>query len=166
MDRKSAGMWSAAGLLGAVLAALRRYRRRCCDPSVGAWTGAASWGTDGRMTNVGTFQTFVEDARPCWRHYPVAAALALIGIDPGGDPTIEPVIVQLAPSAGSGEVDVVLTFEHEADDSVAATRYRCTFVDEAFVGGTAGSFRLVDALREFRCHPGRGHSDWGPSLCL
>lgn len=118
------------------------------------------------MTNVAAFRTLVEDVDPCWRHYPVAAAFALIGIDPGEGGPMEPVTVELAPSAGSGEVDVVLTFEHEADDSVAATRYRCTFVDEAFVGGTAGRFRLVDALREFRCHPGRGHTDWGPSLCL
>lgn len=90
------------------------------------------------MTNVEAFRTFVDDARPCWRHYAPAAALTLVGIDPRGDEPFEPVLVQRAPSAGSGEVDVTLVFEHEGDDSVAATNYRFTFVDEAFVGGTAG----------------------------
>jgi hypothetical protein len=118
------------------------------------------------MTNVDAFRMFVDDARPCWRHYPPAIALAILGIDPSGDEPLEPVIVQRAPSAGSGEVDVTLVFEHEGDDSVAATRYRFTFVDEAFVGGTAGVFRLLEGMREFRCQPGRGQTDWGPAPCL
>jgi hypothetical protein len=166
MKRKLAGVLSATGLAGAIVALLRRLWRRCCDPSVGAWTDAPAWGDDGHMTNVEAFQAFVADARPCWRHYPVSASLAIIGIDPAGHGPIDPVTVQRAPSAGSGEVDVTLVFEHEGDDSVAATRYRFTFVDEAFVGGTAGSFRLLQGVREFRCQPGRGQTDWGPALCL
>lgn len=166
MQRKLAGVLSATGLAGIAAALVRRCRRRCCDPSVEAWTDAPTWGADGRMTNVEAFRTFVDDARPCWRHYPPAAALTLVGIDPGGDEPLEPVIVQRAPSAGSGEVDVTLVFEHEGDDSVAATRYLFTFVDEAFIGGTAGLFRLVEGMREFRCQPGRGQTDWGPDLCL
>jgi len=57
-------------------------------------------------------------------------------------------------------------FEHEGDDSVAATRYRFTFVDEAVVGGTPSVYRLLEGVREFRCQPGRGQTDWGPDLCL
>lgn len=109
---------------------------------------------------------FVEDRRPCWRHYPVASAFAIIGIDPTGDAPMDTVAVDRAPSAGSGEVDVTLTYDVEGDDSVAAIRYRFTFVDEAFVGGSSGTHRLVHGLREFRCQPGRGQTDWGPELCL
>lgn len=157
---------SATGLAALVAAVLRRRCRRCCDASIGAWTDDPSWGADGRMTNVASFVTFVDDRRPCWRHYPVAAALAAVGIDPGGDAPMAPVTAERAPSAGSGEVDVTLVFEHEDDDSVAATRYRFIFVDEAYVGGTPGAFRLLEGLREFRCQPGRGHTDWGTELCL
>ena len=165
MQRKLAGALSATGLAGLVVL-VRRCRSRCCASSVGAWTDAPAWAADGRMTNVEAFRTFVDDARPCWRHYPPAAALALVGIDPGGDAPTEPVTVQRAPSAGSGEVDVTLVFEHADDDSVAATRYRFTFVDEAFLGGTAGRFRLLEGMREFRCQPGRGQTEWSPELCL
>ena len=166
MKRKLIGVSSATGLAGLVVAFLRRCLRRCCDASIGAWTDVPARGSDGSMTNVDAFRTFVEDQRPCWRHYPLAAAFAILGIDPSGDAPIEPTIVERAPSAGSGEVDVTLVFEHEGDDSTAATRYRFTFVDEAFVGGTAGVFRLLEGMREFRCHPGRGQTDWGPELCL
>lgn len=166
MRRVLAGVMSTTGLVGAILALVRRCRRRCCDPSVGAWTDAPTWGADGHMGNVTTFRTFVDDARPCWRHDPVAASFALLGTDPGSDAPMGPVIVERSPSAGSGEVDVTLVFEHEGDDSVAATRYRATFVDEAFVAGTAGVFRLIEAVREFRCQPGRGQTEWGPDLCL
>lgn len=166
MKRKLAGLVSVTGLLGALLAWLRRCLRRCCDFSVGPWTDSPAWADDGRMTNVDAFQSFVETTRPCWRHYPSAAALAIVGIDPKGMDPAGPVLVERGPSAGSGEVDVTLTFEHEGDDSVAATRYRFTFVDESFVGGTAGVFRLLEGRREFRCQPGRGHTDWGSELCL
>lgn len=157
---------SATGLAALVAALLRRLRRRCCDASVGAWADDPSWGADGRMTNVAAFVGFVEDRRPCWRHYPVSSALAVVGIDPGSDAPMAPVTVERAPSAGSGEVDVTLVFEHEGDDSVAATRYRFTFVDEGYVGGTSGELRLLEGVREFRCQPGRGHTDWGTELCL
>lgn len=166
MRRTIAGVFSLAGLAGFVAALVRRCRRRGCDPSVRAWTVAPSWGPDGRMTNVDSFRTFVEEKRPCWRHYPPAAALAIVGIDPRGDEPLEPVIVQRAPSVGSGEVDITLVFEHEGDDSVAATRYRFTFVDEAFLGGPPAVFRLLEGVREFRCQPGRGQTDWGPARCL
>lgn len=167
MDRKTSRALSATGIGAALLALLRWLRRRrCCDPSVGAWDGAPTWSETGQMTDVEAFQSFVDSARPCWRHYPIAAALAVIGFDPRSDHLSPPATVEQGPSAGSGELDVTLVFEHEDDDSVAATRYRFTFVDEGFVGGTADRYRLLAGLREFRCQPGRGQTDWGPELCL
>ena len=167
MKRRLAALILAATGIAAVMAALRRRKAdACCDASVGAWSGLPAWADDGHMTNVGAFVTFVDDVKPCWRHYPPAAALAIVGFDPRGDDPMEPVVIDRAPSAGSGEVDLTLTFEHVGDDSVAATRYRFTFVDEAFVDGTPGVFRLLTGVREFRCHQGRGQTDWGPQLCL
>lgn len=159
-------MLSATGLAGLVAALLCRLRRRCCDPAVAAWPDEPAWGDDGLMTNVEAFRSYVESARPCWRHDPIGSSLAILGIDPGADAPIDTVTVDRAPSAGSGEVDVTLTYDLEGDDSVAGKRYRFTLVDEAFVGGSAGTYRLIQGRREFRCHPGRGQTDWGPELCL
>lgn len=156
-----------AALLTGLIAILCRWRRRrCCDASVGGWDQTPTWGENGKMTNVGAFASFVDASNPCWRHYAVSSALAVLGIDPGSDAPIEPVGLERHPSAGSGEVDVILTYEIEGDDSVAGTRYRFTFVDEAFTGGTPGVLRLIDGLRQIRCQPGRGQTDWGTDLCL
>ena len=164
--RSLIGALSATGLAGLLAGFFAWLRRRCCDATVGAWDEDPNWGDDGSMTNVADFRSFVEDRRPCWRHYPVASAFAIIGIDPTDDAPMDTVAVDRAPSAGSGEVDVTLTYDVEGDDSVAAIRYRFTFVDVAFVGGSSGTYRLVHGLREFRCQSGRGQTDWGPELCL
>jgi hypothetical protein len=158
--------WSAAGVIALLLAILCRRRRTGCDGSVGAWDDSPSWGGDGRMTNVDGFTTFVDDRSPCWRYDAISSALAVLGIDPGSDGPAGPVLLERAPSAGSGEVDITLTYEIEDDDSVVGRRYRFTFVDEVFTGGTAGIWRLLEGLREFRCQPGRGQTDWGTDLCL
>jgi hypothetical protein len=138
----------------------------CCTPDVGAWSGQPAWASDGRLTNVASFVAFVVAEDPCWRFYPVTSALALVGTDPASQAPEQTVIVDSAPSAGSGEVDVTLTYEGVKDDSVAAMRYRLTFEDEAFSNGTAGAFKLVAGMREVRCQPGRGQQDWGTDLCL
>lgn len=166
MKRLLALILSATGIAAAVAALRRRKAQPCCDPAVGEWSGHPSWADDGTMANVDTLVAFVDATKPCWRHYPPAMALAIIGFDPRAQDPMEPVVVDRAPSAGSGEIDLTLTFEHVGDDSVAATRYRFTFVDEAVVDGSPGVFRLLAAVREFRCHQGRGQTDWGPQLCL
>lgn len=166
MERPLRRTLTLAGL-GGVLAGLWGYWRfwwRCCDPDVGAWGASPAWSSTGHMTNVTALNDFVEDHDPCWRHYPIDAAFAILGVDPTGDAPTTPARVERAPGAGSGEVDVSLVYE-EADDSVAATRYRFTFLDEGATGGSDGVFRLAQGMREFRCHPGRGHEDWGPTPC-
>lgn len=168
METRKLWPWAApiAGSGALVLALLRCRRRRCCDPAAGAWPDAPVWAGDGRMSNVAGFVGFVDGADPCWRYDAVSSALAVLGIDPGTDAPIAPVLLERGPSAGSGEVDVVLVRELDGDDSVAAERYRFTFVDEGYVGGTAGAFRLLEGMRQFRCQPGRGQTDWGTDLCL
>lgn len=165
MERRAAQVLSAVGATS-LLGWLFRRRGRCCDASVGAWPGPASWSASGRLEDAADVNSFVDDERPCWRHLPVDFSLAILGIDPGGDAPTDPPLLERTPGAGSGEVDVRLQYDHEGDDSVAATRYRFTFVDGAFTGGSARHFRLIEGVREFRCQPGRGHEDWGPDLCL
>jgi hypothetical protein len=159
---------AATGVTAGLLAWLCRRRRATggCEPTVGAWPGPPQWSADGMLTNAAAFVAFVTAQAPCWRHYPIASALAVIGVDPRSADPEDAVLVESGPSAGSGEVDVRLTYEVHDDDSVAGIRYLLTFADEAFLGGTPGVFRLVAGLREVRCLPGRGQQDWGTDLCL
>jgi hypothetical protein len=156
--------WMIAVLAGS-FAWLRCRRSGACAPAAGAWPGPPQWSSDGTMTNVADAVAFVASTNPCWRHYPVASALAVIGTDPATQAPQPAVLIESGPSAGSGEVDVRLTFEVTDDDSVAGVRYLFTFVDEAVLGGSPGHFRLGAGLRETRCLPGRGHQDWSTELC-
>ena len=118
------------------------------------------------LTNVASFTAFVAAARPCYRHYPEASAQAVLGMDPSGSHPQPSFELEYHPSAGSGETDVIIIRDVVGDDSVAAERIRLTFVDEGYVGGTAGVHRLLYGERQVRCHPGRGHEDWGTTPCL
>lgn len=144
----------------------RRRRSRCCESGTVAWPAMPSWNADGSMSNVDDYNDFVASERPCYRHYPEAAAQAILGMDPTGASPQSQFLLRYGPSAGSGETDVIITVETLGDDSVEATRYRFTFADEAVLGGTPGVHRLLVGLREVRCHEGRGHTDWGTDLCL
>jgi hypothetical protein len=170
----SSRRWVAVGGIAGVLALLGRRRRtkrirerqRCCASGTLMWPDAPAWDDDGAMTNVGDFNAFLIAERPCYRHYPEAAAQAVLGMDPTGASPQAQFVLRYGPSAGSGETDVVITVESPGDDSVEATRYHLTFADEMVLDGTPGVHRLLAGRREFRCHEGRGHTDWGPSLCL
>ncbi|MCC5947896.1 MAG: hypothetical protein JJT89_05520 [Nitriliruptoraceae bacterium] len=164
--RQRIALGGIGGLIAALLAFWRRRRRTCCDPEAGAWSGPPDFSDTGQMTNVDAFAAYVTEHDPCWRTQPIASALAVIGIDPTSADAQDPFTVQQGPSAGSGEVDVVLTFEVTDDDSVAGIRYQLTFVDGDFLDPTEPGFRLVAGLRQLRCQPGRGQQDWGTALCL
>lgn len=173
MEQSNTRILAIGGLAGLV-ALLRRRRtkrkkatkgRRCASGTL-MWPDAPAWGDDGQMTNVADFNAFVADARPCYRHYPEAAAQAVLGMDPTGASPQTQFLLRYGPGAGSGETDVVITIESLGDDSVEATRYLLTFGDGMVLDdGVPGEHRLLAALREFRCHEGRGHTEWGPQLC-
>ncbi|HSJ44806.1 MAG TPA: hypothetical protein VK923_09015 [Euzebyales bacterium] len=172
MEQSNRRMLVAGGVAG-MLALLRRRRRKRkrtqdhgCASGALMWPDAPAWDADGVMTNVDDFNAFVSAERPCYRHYPESAAQAVLGMDPTGASPQPPFVLRYGPAAGSGETDVVITVESIGDDSVEATRYHLTFADEMVLDGTPGVHRLVAGLREFRCHEGRGHTEWGPSLCL
>jgi hypothetical protein len=161
-----------AGGIASLLTVLRRRRRtkgrhdRCCESGTVAWPALPAWDAGGAMTNVDDFNAFIAAERPCYRHYPEAAAQAVAGMDPTGASPQPQFLLRYGPGAGSGETDVVITVETPGDDAVEATRYRFTFADEAVLDGEAGVHRLLAGVREFRCYEGRGHTDWGTDLCL
>jgi hypothetical protein len=140
-----------------------------CAADVAGWPGPVQWARTGQMRNVQAFVDFTDDRDPCWRHYPVASALAVLGEDPGGTSPLQ-LWIDTGAGGGSGEVSVRIrplpAGDDGADDSVAAIRYSFTFADEAVLGGTPKQYRLLAGLREVRCHPGRGHTRWGTQPCL
>lgn len=155
------------GLMGlARLVAWVAGRRRCCVSGNVQWPDTPVWAADGALANVASFNSFVDTERPCYRHYPEAAAQIVLGMDPSGSRPQEAFVLAYHPGAGSGETDVVIILEIDGDDSVAAERYVLTFVDEIVVGGTPGVHRLVYGTRQFRCHPGRGQQNWATTPCL
>ncbi|MFV0252658.1 MAG: hypothetical protein ACK5H2_04910 [Beutenbergiaceae bacterium] len=168
METSNAARIAAGAGVGAALFAwiCRRRRKPCCTGGSVLWAGEPQWSADGMMTNVSEANTFLDAETPCYQHYPESVAQALLGMDPVGSAPQPEFRLEYGPSAGSGEVDVRITIEHDDDDSVAATRYLLTFVDGAVTGGASGVFRLVAGLREFRCQPGRGHADWDTTPCL
>lgn len=151
--------------LGGLLAWLLRRRCRCCDGGRLRWPGTPTWSSAGLMTNVAAVNAFVAAERPCWRHYPESAAQVVLGMDVSGQEPTPAFTLEYHPSAGSGETDVIVTRDVVGDDSVAAERFVVTFGDEAIIGGDVGGHRLLSASRTFRCHPGRGHEDWGTTPC-
>ncbi len=171
MEQSSRRLLTAGGLAGLIALLGKRRRRgrrrgRCCESGTVAWPAMPDWADDGAMTNVDAFNTFVAAERPCYRHYPEAAAQAIVGMDPTGASPQPQFGLRYGPSAGSAETAVVITVETPGDDSVEATRYQFTFADEAVLGGTAGVHRLLTGVREFRCYEGRGHTGWGTERCL
>ncbi len=64
------------------------------------------------------------------------------------------------PEGGGGQT-VVVTLDGIADDSVRTERWTLGF-EEA----DDGVYALTGALRELRCHEGRGHQDFAGEVCL
>lgn len=151
--------------LGGLLAWLLRRRCRCCDGGRVRWPGTPAWSPSGSMTNVGDVNSFIAAERPCWRYYPESAGQVVLGMDVSGQEPTPAFTLEYHPSAGSGETDVIVTRDVVGDDAVAAERFVLTFGDEAIIGGDVGGHRLLSASRSFRCHPGRGHEDWGTTPC-
>ena len=63
-------------------------------------------------------------------------------------------------SRGSYEATALVTLLDLRDDSVRDERLRLTLTP------VGDGWRPVEAGRQVRCQPGRGHADWGPGTCL
>ena len=86
---------------------------------------------------------------------PEAAAAAIARRYPGAEVDVE-VLDQ-----GDREAIVLVTAYDLPDDSVRDERLRLRYRDNG-----VGTWELVDAGRQVRCYPDRGHADWSPARCL
>ena len=95
------------------------------------------------------------------------AAAVLSGLDPEAaarayfaEAEVDEVTVETI-EQGEDRVIVLVTLSGLLDDSVSAERLRFVYTPEI-----GGAWTLTDVGRQVRCWEGRGHQEWGPTLCL
>jgi hypothetical protein len=130
-------------------------------PDSSGWTGSIDALTDtttGAVT-VTPFNDYLASASVPVNRSPCDAARVLLHLDRPRQEG-ETVSVAVDPE-GVANATVTVTFDHLADDSVAAVRYVLRFED---FGDDA--IRLAAGSWSQRCQPGRGHEDFTTELCV
>ena len=121
------------------------------------WSGPPDPGAGG-VAGTDGFAAYQESVDEHWERSAAMAAAEYLRLDErtSGRTTI----AARATAEGRGPTTVVVTLDGLLDDSVEAERWTLGF-DE-----TDGVYRLTAALRELRCRPERGRSDFAPEPCL
>ena len=119
-------------------------------PPDAAMGGAVS--TDGFLG----FQNQVDEE---WERSPAMAAGVFLRLDERKATRIT-IDAKAGPEGGGGQV-VTVTLDGLADDSVRSERWTLGFEE-----GKDGVYVLTGALRELRCHEGRGHEDFAGGACV
>ena len=99
--------------------------------------------------------TYLEAADVLSGPDPEAAARAYFAEAEVDEVTVETI------EQGEDRVIVLVTLSGLLDDSVSAERLRFVYTPEI-----GGAWTLTDVGRQVRCWEGRGHQEWGPTLCL
>jgi hypothetical protein len=130
----------------------------CSDGERASWEGPPRLlPKDGKLS-VDRFEEYVDAVEEPWERSAVGLATAYVlpAVRASGDlrsafPTNDPETSET----------VVVTVGRLFDDSVRELRFvlRLDALDD-------GSFRLVEARWEQRCHAGRGHQTWSPEACV
>jgi hypothetical protein len=148
----------------------RIFRSKTNTPSVFLWARkvAPKWdhplstaGSDGTIA-VDAFNAYVAEQRPGWAATPEALAAAFTQADrqPGAEqpaPTIA-----ASGRRADGTVEVTVTFDRLADDSIRTQRY----VVVVTPASTTAPASLVEARASWRCQPNRGHQTFSTDLCV
>jgi hypothetical protein len=121
------------------------------------WGGPPDAGPGGAVSTQG-FAGFQQEVDEDWERSPAMAAAIFLRLDErtAVRTTID---AQAGPEGGGGQT-VVVTLDGLADDSVRTERWTLGF-EEA----PGGVYALTGALRELRCHEGRGHQDFAGEAC-
>jgi hypothetical protein len=121
------------------------------------WGGPPDPAPGGAVSTDG-FAAFQQEVDEEWERSPAMAAAVFLRLDErtARSTTID---AQAGPEGG-GDQTVVVTLDGLADDSVRTERWTLGFEE-----GDDGVYALTGALRELRCHEGRGHEDFAGEAC-
>ena len=122
------------------------------------WGGPPDAATGGAVSTDG-FAGFQNEVDEEWERSPAMAAGVFLRLDKrkAVRTTID---AKAGPEGGGGQI-VTVTLDGLADDSVRAERWTLGFEE-----GEDGAYVLTGALRELRCHEGRGHQDFAGEACV
>jgi hypothetical protein len=116
------------------------------------WGGPPTPGPGGAVSTQG-FSGFQQEVDEDWERSPAMAAAVFLRLD---ERTASRTTIDAkAGPEGGGDQTVVVTLDGLADDSV-------TLGCEEAAGGV---YALTGALRELRCHEGRGQQDFAGEAC-
>jgi hypothetical protein len=121
------------------------------------WGGPPDPAPGGAVSTDG-FSALQREVDEEWERSPAMAATVFLRLDErtARSTTID---AQAGPEGG-GDQTVVVTLDGLADDSVRTERWTLGFEE-----GEDGVYTLTGALRELRCHEGRGHQDFAGEAC-
>jgi len=122
------------------------------------WGGPPDAESGGAVSTEG-FAGFQNEVDEGWESSPAMAAAVFLRLDERK--AVRTTIDAKAGPEGGGGQTVVVTLDGIPDDSVRTERWMLGF-EEA----TDGVYALTGALRELRCHEGRGHQDFAGEVCL
>ena len=121
------------------------------------WGGPPEAQPGGAVSTDG-FSAFQREVDEEWERSPAMAAAIFLRLDERK--AVHTTIDAEAGPEGGGDQTVVVTLDGLADDSVRAERWTLGFEE-----GEDGVYALTGALRELRCHEGRGHQDFAGEAC-
>jgi hypothetical protein len=121
------------------------------------WGGPPEPQPGGAVSTEG-FAAFQREVDEEWERSPAMAAAIFLRLDERR--VARTTIAAEAGPEGGGDQTVIVTLDGLADDSVRAERWTLGFEE-----GEDGVYALTGALRELRCHEGRGHQDFAGEAC-
>lgn len=122
------------------------------------WAGPPDAATGGAVSTDG-FAGFQQEVDELWERSPAMAAAVFLRLDERR--AVRTTIDAKAGPEGGGGQTVIVTLDGIPDDSVRTERWTLGFEEAA-----DGVYALTGALRELRCHEGRGHQDFAGEVCL
>ena len=121
------------------------------------WGGPPDAGPGGAVSTRG-FSGFQQEVDAEWERSPAMAAGIFLRLDERT--AVRTTIDAKAGPEGGGDQIVLVTLDGLADDSVRTERWTLGFED-----AEDGVYALTGALRELRCHEGRGQQDFAGAAC-
>jgi hypothetical protein len=149
------------GATGLLVTALAVMALAGCGSDVDVelvWGGPPDAAPGGVVSTRG-FSGFQQEVDQDWEHSPAMAAAVFLRLDERKAQRIT--IDAKAGPEGGGDQIVVVTLDGISDDSVRTERWTLGFEE-----GADGVYALTGALRELRCHEGRGHQEFAGEVCV